>query len=343
VVNIADSLTESVPLARVSLDADRALTRGITPAQVGQTLRWLHGEDEVTQFRKGEELIEVVLDRHPDAERPFDALEETPIPAATHSMVPLKEAGRAELGHGFARLSRRNTRRVVEVWADLSGDTLASSVLARLDPWLKARQWELGYGFSYSGEREETTKSFSKLGIAAIGALVLVFLLLLLMFDSLLLSMLVVMAVPFALIGALPGLALTGNPFGFMAFLGLIALIGVYVNHKIYFVDRMLELMRRGENLPDAILHAGQDRLRPVVLTALTAVLGLVPLTLGGAKMWSSFGFVNIFGLVASIPLSLVLLPAFIVLAFRVTGQWRPAPAGSEAGEAASSPETGAL
>jgi multidrug efflux pump len=342
-INIGDSLTESVPLARVSLDADRALTRGVTPAQVGQTLRWLHGEDTVTEFRRGEDLVEVVLDRHPEPERPFEALEQTPIPAATHAMVPLKEAGRAELAHGFARLSRRNTRRVVEVWADLAGDTLASSVLGRLDPWLRARKWDLGYGFSYSGEHEETTKSFQKLGVAAAGAFVLVFLLLLLMFDDLLLSVLVVMAVPFALIGALPGLALTGNPFGFMAFLGLIALIGVYVNHKIYFVDRMLELMRRGESLPDAILHAGQDRLRPVVLTALTAVLGLVPLTVGGAAMWSSFGWVNIFGLVASIPLSLVLLPAFIVLAFRWTGQWRPAPRAAEAGDRELSPGTGVL
>jgi multidrug efflux pump subunit AcrB len=154
--------------------------------------------------------------------------------------------------------------------------------------------------------------------------------LLLMMFDDLLLSLLVVLAVPFALIGALPGLALTGNAFGFMAFLGLIALIGVYVNHKIYFVDRMLELMRRGEALPDAILHAGQDRLRPVVLTALTAVLGLVPLTLGGVRMWSSFGWVNIFGLIASIPLSLVLLPSLILFAFRLSGQWRPAAEGRE-------------
>ena len=95
------------------------------------------------------------------------------------------------------------------------------------------------------------------------------------------------------------------------------------MNHKIYFVDRMLVLMHRGEDLPAAILHAGQDRLRPVVLTALTAVLGLVPLTLSG-RMWGSFGWVNIFGLVASIPLSLVLLPAFIALAFRITGRWRP-------------------
>jgi multidrug efflux pump len=193
--------------------------------------------------------------------------------------------------------------------SDLEGNLLASQVISRLDAWLRQRTWQPGYGFAYGGEEEETAKSFRELGIAAFGALVLVFLLLLLLFDNLRLSALVVFAVPFALIGALPG-----NAFGFMAFLGLIALIGVYVNHKIYFVDRMLELGRRGEDLPTAIEHAGQDRLRPVVLTALTAVLGLVPLTLGGARMWSSFGWVKIFGLVFSIPLSLVLLPALILL-----------------------------
>ncbi len=81
------------------------------------------------------------------------------------------------------------------------------------------------------------------------------------------------------------------------------------------------DLKHGRESLADAILHAGQDRLRPVVLTAMTAVLGLVPLTLGGVRMWSSFGWVNIFGLVASIPLSLVLLPALIALSFRLTGR----------------------
>ena len=230
---------------------------------------------------------------------------------------------RIRLGYGFAKLNRRNTQRVVEVTADLDAGTLAQSVIAQLEPELRRQRWQPGYGYTWAGEREETVKSFRNLGIAAGGAVLLIFLLLLLMFDDLSLSLAVMLAVPYALIGALPGLALTGNPFGFMAFLGLIALIGVYVNHKIYFVGRMLELMRRGEPLETAILHAGQDRLRPVVLTALTAVLGLVPLTLFGGRMWGSFGWVNIFGLVASIPLSLVLLPSFIVLAFRLSSSRR--------------------
>jgi multidrug efflux pump subunit AcrB len=320
-VNVADNLTDTVPLTRVRLDVDRAIRTGVTPAQVGQTLRHLHGEDEITAFRRGEDEVQVILDQPAEPDRPLAALGDTLVPSAAGHLVPLKDAGQVSLGHGFARLSRRNTQRVVEVTADVEAGTLTSSVLREIDPWLRSRPWKPGYGFTYGGEQEETEESFRMLGIAAVGAVLLIFLLLLLMFDSILLAVLVILAVPFALIGALPGLALTGNPFGFMAFLGLIALIGVYVNHKIYFVDRMLELLRRGDSLEDALLHAGQDRLRPVVLTAMTAVLGLVPLTLEGGRMWGSFGWVNIFGLVASIPLSLVLLPAFIAFAFRVTGR----------------------
>jgi multidrug efflux pump subunit AcrB len=154
-------------------------------------------------------------------------------------------------------------------------------------------------------------------------ALVVVGILLVWMFDSILLAAIVMAAVPFAFIGAVSGLLATGHAFGFMSFLGLIALIGVFVNHKIYFVDRMRELRDRGHDLASAVTQAGNDRIRPVVLTALTAILGLLPLTLGGGTVWASFGWVNIFGLLASIPLSLVLLPAMIVGALRLLGRDR--------------------
>ncbi len=323
-IQVSDSLADTMPLTRVKLDADRAFRTGVTPAQVGQSLRAYHGEDKVTEFREGEELVEVILSRTKEPGRPMESLGDTLIPNASGTPVALKDAGKAELDFGPATLKRRNTRRLVEVYADVAAGTQAAQVVGQLDPWLKARAWEPGYSYGYAGEQEETSKSFRNLGIAAVSAMVLIFLLLLLLFNDILLAILVMLAVPFALTGALPGLALTGNPFGFMAFLGLIALIGVYVNHKIYFVDRMLELMRRGVDFPTAVRHAGLDRLRPVVLTAMTAILGLVPLTFWGEALWSAFGWVNIFGLIASIPLSLVLLPALISLAWRWTGRFKP-------------------
>ena len=322
-INVDDSLSTSVPLTRVRVDGDRAALRGLDAALVGETLRWLYSEDKVTEFRRGDDLVQVVLDVPRDERRPLAALEEIPVANGSGALVPVRSAAQASLGHDAAQLRRRNGRRIVEVSADVTAGVLADSVLSELDPWLRARPWPAGYGFVYAGEQEEIGKSFSNLAVAATGALLLIGLLLVLVFDDLLLAGIVVLLVPFALIGALPGLALTGNPFSMTAFLGLIALTGVFVNHKIYYVNRMQELESRGLALERAVGQAGRDRLRPVVLTALTAVLGLVPLTLGSPLLWGPFGWVNIFGLVVSIPLSLIVLPACVVLARRAGARLR--------------------
>jgi multidrug efflux pump subunit AcrB len=291
----------------------------LTPGQVGFTLRWLYGEDKVTELRRGDDLVQVVLAASPGGDDPLARVADTPIPSTLGGTVAIREAGSAVLGQGFAELQRRNGRRVVEISADVDGGKLPAEILKNVDRWLQSKKWDPGYGFAYGGAQDETERSFQSLGMAAIGGMILIFGLLVLMFASLRLSVVVMLAVPYAMIGAVSGLALTGNAFGFMAFLGLIALTGVYVNHKIYFVDRMRQLLNRGEDLASAMRHAGQDRLRPVVLTALTAILGLLPLTLTGGVLWGPFGWVNIFGLLASIPLSLILLPAFIALIYRVS------------------------
>ncbi len=195
---------------------------------------------------------------------------------------------------------------------------MPSKVIGALGAKLAAEHWPAGYSFSFGGEQAETEASFARLGVAAMAALLLVSLLLVVILGRITLSLAVMAAVPYVLIGALGGLWVSHNPFGFMAFLGLVSLIGVYVNHKIYFVDRMQELVGRGVPWDVAIVRAGVDRLRPVVLTALTAVLGLIPLTLSGGAMWAGFGWVSIVGLTSSIPLSLVLLPALVALAYRL-------------------------
>lgn len=316
-INVVDTLSDSIPLARVDIDADRALRLGITPAQVGQTLRSVYGEDKVTYFRQGLDTVEVVVEQGSGAASPLADVAETPVVAPGGRGVPLASVGDVRLQRGFAELHRRNTRRVVEVSADVDAGTLPSAVLDAVRPALDQMKLEPGYSYSVAGEQAETEKSFRNLGLAATATLLLIFVLLVLMFRSLVRSAIVLLAVPYALIGAIVGLYLTHIPFGFMAFLGVIALIGVYVNHKIYFVDRMQELMARGMDFRAAVHQAGIDRLRPVVLTALTAILGLLPLTVGGGVFWGAFGWVNVFGLATSIPLSLVLLPAFLALSER--------------------------
>jgi multidrug efflux pump subunit AcrB len=317
-INVSDTLSDSIPLANVEVDADRALRLGVTPAQVGGALRALYGGDKITTFRQGLDTVELLVEPADTQLSTLAQVGETPIPSLLGNSVPVLAASEVSITRGYAQLRRRNARRIVEITADVSGGTLPSDVLKQLQPSLERMKWAPGYGFSVAGEQAETEASFKNLGIAAAGALLLVFSLLVLMFESITRSVIVLLAVPYALIGAITGLYITGTPFGFMAFLGLIALIGVYVNHKIYFVDRLQELTHRGMPFEQAIYQAGIDRLRPVVLTALTAILGLLPLTLSGGVFWAAFGWVNIFGLITSIPLSLLLLPALLAFAHRL-------------------------
>lgn len=317
-LNVSDSLSQSIPISRVQMLAERAMRVGLTPGQVGSSLRWLYGEDKVTEFIQGDDRVEVILDYPAQSDSPLAQVENTLIPSAPGRMVPLREVAELSLVHDFTELKRRNGRRVVEITADVDASMLPATVIQHLDPWLKAKKWEPGYGFSYGGTQEEIEASNRSLGLSGASTMLIIFLLLILLFDQFALSVVILMAVPYVLIGAVFGLYITGHPFSFMASLGLIALIGVYVNHKIYFTDRMLLLMNRGQDLTTAILNAGRDRLRPVVLTALTAVLGLLPLALGKGTDWTAFAWVNIFGLLASIPLSLILLPALIVLLYRL-------------------------
>lgn len=315
--NVRDNLSETVPVSRVELDADRALRFGATSAQVAGTLRWLYGEDKIWEFRDDRDTKQVVLKNAPVSGEPLVDLEQVRIPTALGSSIPLFSIAHVRQTQTYAELHRRNSRRVVEVTCDLLGNALASKVVAGTRAKLDHYDWKPGYGYTFAGQQEETENSFAKLGLAAVFALIVISVLLLLLFNSFRLTLIIVCAVPFVLLGVLPGLAFTGNAFGFMAFLGTVALIGVYVNHKIYFVDRALELIRRGLTVHEAIQQAGTDRIRPVVLTALTAVLGLLPLTLKGGPLWSAFGWVNVFGLIASIPLSLVLVPALMAIVYR--------------------------
>jgi len=316
-IDVRDNLSETVPVSRVELDADRALRYGVTSAQVAGTLRWLYGEDKLWEFRDDRDTKQVVLNNAPVSGEALADLEQVRLATAVGTAIPLFSIAHVVQTQTYAELHRRNSRRVVEVTSELAGAALASRVVAAVRSTLEHYDWKPGYGYTFAGQQEETENSFAKLGLAAVFALIVIAVLLLLLFDSFRLMLIIVCAVPFVLIGVLPGLAFTGNPFGFMAFLGTVALIGVFVNHKIYFVDRALELIRRGAPVKAAIQQAGTDRIRPVVLTALTAVLGLLPLTLKGGPLWSAFGWVNVFGLIVSIPLSLVLVPALMAIVYR--------------------------
>ncbi len=323
-VNVNDSMHDMIPVTRVTVDRVRAAQLGITPASIASALRALHGSDAVTALDGAGERVDVLIEDVAPGEA-IQHVEQTIVSGAAGVSVPLSTVAKILLASDAAELRHHDGLRTVEVHADLERGVVPSLVIGALEPRLAAMRWPHGCSYGYGGAREEAERGFRYLGIAALGALLLIGILLVWIFDSLLLSVAVLCVVPYVMIGVVAGLLVGHIPFGFMSFLGGIALIGVFVNHKIYFVDRMKELRRRGYGLEAAITQAGNDRIRPVVLTAFTAILGLLPLMLGGGPVWASFGWVNVFGLLVSIPLSLVFLPAVIVGLSRIFERTRSA------------------
>jgi multidrug efflux pump subunit AcrB len=313
-IDVSDTLTQSSAVATWQVNAERAALAGLTTSDIGTSLRTVLSGDEIARLSTADEQLPIIL--LADEDEPLEA-QQVAIPGVGMH-APLRSLGELRVERSFSQIRRRDGQRFVEVTADLDGSNGASGINAAVDRWLKAHPWEPGYGFAHAGARAAASRSYGHLALASAGAALLMFVLLLWLFDSYQQALTVAAALPYALIGPVVALAITGQPFGFMSFTGLIALLGVYVNHKLYFVDRVLELRRRGADLRSAIVNAGVDRIRPVILTALTAALGLLPLTLGSSRLWAQFGWVNIFGLLFSVPLSLVLLPAMMMVAERL-------------------------
>ena len=168
------------------------------------------------------------------------------------------------------------------------------------------------------GEHEELLSQFAGLGQALVIALLLVYTILAIQFNSFVQPFVILGTVPFGIIGAVLGLVITGNPFGFMAFIGIISLTGIIINDSIVLTDYANYLQRvQGKRLYEALLEAGQRRFRPVVLTSITTIAGLTPLAIWGGSLWSPLASAVIFGLLGATLLILVLLPVIYSLLVR--------------------------
>jgi len=168
---------------------------------------------------------------------------------------------------------------------------------------------ESGYEMKFAGEDEELRKNKAEMGLVMQISLVLIALTMVLQFSSVIKSVVVMLTVPLGLIGALLGLWVTGSPLGFMALLAMVSLAGIMVSHIIVLSDFIEHARARGLPLEEALVQAGLARLRPVLVTVLATVGGLIPLFLTGGALWHPLTAVHIFGLLLATVLTLVMLP----------------------------------
>jgi multidrug efflux pump subunit AcrB len=235
---------------------------------------------------------------------------------ATGVKVPLGQF--AEFRPEFVppKISRRDNERCLTVKCDVVGGVLSSDVCAYIEARLakSSKSWPAGYHFQVAGEKEEQSKGFGSLIIAMIVSVLAIYLALILQFNSLTKPMVVFAAVPFGMVGGLMGLIVFGVPLGFFALLGVSSLIGVIISHVIVLFEYIEEAHERGEPLRRAVIDAALVRLRPVLVTVLATVGGLIPLAVKGGPLWEPLCYVQIMGLLSATLVTKVVVPVFYVL-----------------------------
>ena len=168
------------------------------------------------------------------------------------------------------------------------------------------------YAIIYGGESEGRDKAITELLYSMILAVILIYFILAIQFNSYIQPCIILLAIPLSFVGVVLGLIITGNSFGFMSFVGIIALTGIVVNDAIVLINYINYLVKQGRSVGDAVVEAGQRRLRPVLMTTVTTIGGLLPLSLnlgGGGDFWEPMGWSIIFGIGVATFLTLIIIP----------------------------------
>jgi len=345
-VDVSDNLNTGRPEVQVDVDREQAAKYGLSTSQIAQTVRSAIQGVEADTYRSGEDEYDITVRLQPSDRATLESLATLTVTNTRGRQIPLTSVADIEEGTGFGSITRIDQTRVVTVSGDAAPGYNGPDVLTRVQDALSEYRQGLppGYTMEYTGGNEEQQESFGFLTTAlAIGAS-LIFLILIIEFNSISAPFIIMAAVGLSLIGVLLGLILTRTPFNLFTFIGIIALAGIVVNNNIVLVDYIMQLRGRGSEKRDAIIEGGATRLRPVLLTALTTILGLVPLTFGinvdfvglladfapnfqigseNTQFWGPMGTAIISGLTFATFLTLVIVPVlysvFDSVSLRVT------------------------
>ncbi len=289
---------------------------GFTTGSIAQTIGTGFAGAPVSTWYEGDTPLSVVL-RLDSAQRAgFQNLANTYVTSpATGARVPLRQVADLVPQWQTGRLMHRNGVRTLTVQSETTGDVLPSQLLKKIQPRIAALPLPAGYRVEYGGEVENQKTTFAQMMMALGISMVLIFLILLFQFRNLKETLLVMASIPLSLFGAILGLVVTHNPFGFTAFLGLISLSGIVVRNSIILVDFANELIvKQKMDIPTAAMEAGKRRLRPIFLTTMAAAIGVLPMILSGSPMWSPLASVIAVGLIFSMFMALLVTPVLFAL-----------------------------
>ncbi|MBL7073980.1 efflux RND transporter permease subunit [candidate division KSB1 bacterium] len=304
----------------ININYDRLSRLGLTVADVARNVRIAYDGEVVTSVRYGDEDVEFRVMLQEEARKRLSYLYELLIPNRQGRLIPLKEVATLKAGPGHSDYRHFDGERTVTVEADLDQDITTPLEVSKavFDHFDLDRDWP-GMQLAKGGEVVETEESMAGLFRTMIIAVVGIYFLLVLLFNSMTQPFLVMMAIPFGIIGVIIAFAFHGEPFSFVAIMGIIGLCGVVVNDSLVLVNHINDLkrQRRGESILELVAEGTGDRLRAIVLTTVTTVAALLPLAygLGGTALFMApMALALGWGLVFATPLTLVLVPCLYMI-----------------------------
>jgi len=300
---------------KVNVRQEVANRLGFTNAGIGRELAGGFDGAPVTTYWEGDRDVTVSLRLAAAFRQNLQDVSSTyVISPVTGVRVPLNSIATVSPVWDPGRIVRRNGVRTLTVRAWSDGGVLPSQVLTRVKPAVDSIPVPAGYRIWYGGEFENQNDTFPEMVKALLVSMIAIYLILMFQFRSVIDPLVVMAAIPLGLLGASLGLLVTGNPFGFTAFLGIVSLGGVVVRNAIILVDYIRARMAEGVAIEEAAVEAGERRLRPIFLTTMAAAVGVTPMILSGSSMWSPLGSTIAFGLIGSMFFTLIVIPVLYVM-----------------------------
>jgi multidrug efflux pump subunit AcrB len=297
---------------KLETDPDRANAAGITNLDVAASSAAGISGGQVTVLREGDKQIPVVTRLRMEERAQLADVQNLYVYSLQGPQKALlRQVSSIDHQMQIETIRRRNQFRTITVGCMPEAGHLPSEVMSAFRPQLTAfaNQLPPGYRMEIGGSEEEQVKGFKNLVLVLLISVTAIFLSLVYQFKNAIKPFVVFAAVPYGIVGGLVALWITGTPFGFMAFLGIISLVGLIVSHIIVLFDFIEEKHAAGEPLKEAVLDAGIMRLRPVLITVLALVIALVPLALRGGPLWEPMCYAQMGGMICATFITLLLVP----------------------------------
>ena len=304
----------------VNINPSLAHHAGVSYSDIANSLQTALSGREITQYRADNKTVPIVLRSNHDLTSDLAMLESTLVfVPQTGKSVPLTQVADIDILWKPPKIIRRDGLHTITVSAELLDGVTAFDIKKELDIYLKAQEWPLGYSYAYGGEIESSNMAQKAVSAKFPVAAMIILVLLMMQFNSLRRTGIILVTIPLGIIGVVFGLLITQSYFGFMTYLGVISLTGIVINNAIILIERIeYELDVTKLSPQDAIVEAAQRRMRPIMLTTATTIGGLLPLWFAGGPLWQPMAIAIIFGLGFGTVLTLGVVPIFYSLLFKV-------------------------